>query len=297
MASIIVKLNKKGLCKPPSFIVGGTHYETIMGSEAYGVAEDFSDKDIYGFVIPPKEYIFPQLAGKIPGFSTNINGFEQYQQHHIKDKDENKEYDLTIFNIVKYFRLCMENNPNVLDSLYTRENCVMHITPIGRMVKDNRKLFLSKKVWHSFRGYAYSQLNKLEIKNPEEGSKRKELVDKFGYDVKFAYHIVRLMNEVRQLMETGDMDLMKDNNILKSIRRGEWTKERIKEWFFEQEKQMDSLYKETSLPHSPNEEAITELLFNCLEEHYGDMSSVLTKPNEYKNAILEIKRITDKIKF
>lgn len=39
-----------------------------MGSIAYGVFADQSDRDIYGFCILPKEDVFPHLAGEIPGF-------------------------------------------------------------------------------------------------------------------------------------------------------------------------------------------------------------------------------------
>lgn len=297
MASIVNKLNSLGLINPPYFLVGGTHYETIMGSEAYGVSSDSSDKDIYGFAIPPKEYIFPHLVGKLEGFSNNIQRFEQYQQHHVLNKSSGTEYDLTIFGIVKYFRLCMENNPNVLDSLYTREACVLHQTPIGRMVRENRAVFLSKKIKFSFLGYAFSQINKLEIKNPEPGSKRYALKEKYGMDTKFAYHAIRLINEARQLLETGDMDLMVDNGILKSIRNGEWTIKDVKEWFSEKEKSMEALYQSSCLPHSPNEEKISELLFNCLEEHFGNLNGVIQHPNIYQNVLIEMRDKLNSIKF
>ena len=76
-----------------------------------------------------------------------------------------KEWDVQIFNIVKFFELCRENNPNMIDSLFTPENCVVHCTAIGRMVRDNRRLFLSKEVWKKFRGYAHAQLKKMNDKN------------------------------------------------------------------------------------------------------------------------------------
>src|SRR6185503_3895322 len=118
--STVSELQSKGLIKPPTFVLGGTCYETIMGSMAYGVSGDSSDMDIYGFCIPPKDMIFPHLAGHIQGFGKQIQKFDQYQQHHIIDKSSDKEYDLNIYNIVKYFQLCMENNPNMIDSLFTR---------------------------------------------------------------------------------------------------------------------------------------------------------------------------------
>ena len=88
MPSTVQKLAEKGLIKPPRFVPANTHYETIMGSVAYGVSSDTSDMDVYGFCIPTKEVIFPHLAGQIEGFGRQRQAFEQFQQHHIQCPDE-----------------------------------------------------------------------------------------------------------------------------------------------------------------------------------------------------------------
>lgn len=291
--SIVSTLHSQGLIKPPSFVISGMQYETIMGSEAYGVATDLSDKDIYGFFIPPKNYIFPHLDRKIIGFSTQIKSYDQFVEHHIKYN--NTEYDLTIFNIVKYFKLLMENNPNVLDSIFTREQCCIFKTKTANMVRENRQVFLSKKLWHSFKGYAFSQLHKLTSKNPDKNSKRYLMYEKYGYDVKFAYHVIRLVNEAEQLLKTADMDIMQDNEILKSVRNGEWKLEEIKEWFYEREKRFQEYYDKSALPVKPNEEKITELLFSCLEEYYGSLENCIKEKDYYKEIVVKIKNLTDKV--
>ena len=155
MPSTIQQLTKRGLISPPSFLPQNVHYETLMGSIAYGVAGDASDTDIYGFCIPQKDNIFPHLKGEILGFGTQTKRFEQYQQHHVIDKDNKKEYDLTIYSIIKYFQLCLENNPNILDSLFTPQFCVLHITQVGNLVRENRKLFLHRGCWPKFKGYSF----------------------------------------------------------------------------------------------------------------------------------------------
>jgi predicted nucleotidyltransferase len=168
MPSTIKKLEGKSLIRPPSWLSDNIQFETIMGSVAYGVSSDTSDMDIYGWAIPPKDEIFPHLSGEIPGFGTPRERFEQFQQHHIDCPDElagkGRMYDVTIYNIVKYFQLCMENNPNMIDSLFTPAECVLHITQVGNIVRENRKLFLHKGCWPKFKGYAYSQLHKTDNK-------------------------------------------------------------------------------------------------------------------------------------
>ena len=67
MANVVLELEQKRLIGPPKWLGGNVHYLTIMGSVAYGVSADTSDVDVYGFCIPPKEVIFPHLAGEILG--------------------------------------------------------------------------------------------------------------------------------------------------------------------------------------------------------------------------------------
>lgn len=291
------KLKEANLINPPSFIPYNIHYETIMGSVAYGVSSDTSDMDVYGFCIPPKDIIFPHLAGEIMGFGSQVKRFEQYQQHHILDKSalagSGRTYDLTIYSIVKYFHLCMENNPNIIDSLFTPANCVLHITKVGNMVRENRHIFLHKGAWHKFKGYAYSQLHKMTTKNPV--GHRVEIRETYGYDVKFAYHVVRLLNEIEQILIEGDIDLQRNREQLKSIRRGEWKEEDIREYFANKEKDLEKLYIESKLPHSPDEAQIKKLLLECLEEHYGNLEDAIVKPDAAISALRDIKTILEKV--
>jgi predicted nucleotidyltransferase len=280
MPSVIYKLQKHGLISPPKWLPDNTHYETLMGSIAYGVSGDTSDVDVYGFAIPPKEDVFPHLRGEIYGFGRQVQRFEQYQQHHIVDADvvggRGREYDLTIYSIVKFFQLVMENNPNMVDSLYTPHDCVLHITKIGQMVRDRRDVFLSKLVFHKFRGYAFSQISKMSGKT--EDSKRWEMVQQYGYDLKFAYHSVRLVLECEQVLTEGTLDLRRNADMLKAIRAGEWAERQVRDWFTQKEMLLQPLYTASELPYKPNEKAIKELLLECLEEHYGSLEQCVTLP-------------------
>jgi len=273
-------------------------FETIMGSVAYGVSNDTSDMDVYGFCIPPKPFLFPHLAGEIEGFGQKAPRFEQYQEHHIMDNDalggKGRSYDVTIYSISKYFKLVMENNPNMIDSLFTPENCVLHITPIGSMVRERRREFLHKGCWHKFKGYAFEQMHKMDTKNPEEGSKRAALREQFGFDVKFAYHVVRLINEVEQILATGDLNLQLNNDQLKAIRRGEMNVQQIRDWFNNKLKDLESLYHSSTLPYAPNEAKIKRLLLECLEMHYGSLEKAVVLPDAANQTLAEIKAILDR---
>lgn len=349
---ILEDLHKKDLIHPPTFLIDNTMYLCIMGSVAYGVSSDTSDMDLYGFCIPKKDYIFPHTAGYIHGFD-EIPEFNQWQQHHIMDKDalggKGREYDFSVYNISKYFKLLTQNNPNIVDSLFVPQNCIIHSTQIGQMLRDNRKIFLHKGCYHKFRGYAYSQKNKMETKSHKgldalitfeeslevprtttfeevekeykernsvdhlkhlkdtdlkqyygdykrvlKESKRAENVKIHGFDRKFAYHLIRLLDEVEQILTLGDLDLQRAKEHMKAIRKGEVSIKEIHEYFSVKEKQIEALYESSKIPYSPDKTKIKQLLIDCLEHHYGSLNKILHKLDKEGNLIMEIKQLIEK---
>lgn len=298
MPSHIQQLADKQLLKgAPSFLAGAVQYEVVMGSVAYGVSSDSSDFDVYGFAIATKEDTFPHLRGEVPGFDECKPNFEQYQQHHILDPSalggRGREYDLCIYSITKYFRLLMGNNPNIIDSLFVAPNCVLHCTPIGEMVRDNRRTFLHKGCWPKFKGYAFNQLRKIRDKKPQ--GKRLQLVEKFGYDVKFAYHTVRLLNEVEQILLEQDLDLQRSSEQLKAIRNGDWQLEQIEQYFNDKNQQLEQLYLDSKLPATANVDAIRQLLLDCLEQYYGSLDKAINRTDQHTRAINDIRSILAKL--
>ena len=296
--STLERLADQGLVRPPRWLPRNVMYETIMGSVAFGVSGDSSDMDIYGFAIPPKDDLFPHLRGEIAGFGTPHRRFEQFEAHHVVDPDalggSGRSHDLTIYSIVKFFQLAMENNPNIIDSLFTPATCVLHCTAVGSLVRERRQLFLPKGCWPKFKGYAYAQLHKIATKRPV--GKRAALVGDHGYDVKFAYHVVRLLGEVEMILIEEDLDLQRDRERLKAIRRGEWTLERLQAWCAEKEGQLERACAESRLRALPDEEALRRLLLECLEAHYGSLSGCVEDPDRAVAALKTIQHELDRVR-
>ncbi len=265
-----------------------------MGSIAYGVSTDVSDIDVYGYAIPPKDNIFPHLSGEIRGFGEQIKPFEQYQKHHVKDISTEKEYDFCIFSIVKYFNLVMQNNPNMIDSLYVPRTCVIHSTELSEHVRESRSLFLHKGSYKKFKSYAYSQLHKARIKVPKEDSNRYDDYIKNGYSTKFIYHLARLVDECEQILTTHTLDLQRNREQLKAIRRGDWTLERAEKYFELKEKQLEEMFLKSSLQENPPEDKIKQLLLDCLEIHYGSLSTCIKIVPDIEKDMKRIAEITSK---
>ena len=114
------------------------------------------------------------------------------------------------------------------------------------------------------------------------------MVETFGYDVKFAYHVVRLLNEVEQILAEQDLDLQRNREQLKAIRRGEWVIEQVEQYFASKERELETLYTSCKLPARPDEEKLKSLLLNCLEQHYGSLDGCVAREDEAIEALRKI---------
>lgn len=276
--SIIQKLDRKGLLNGAPSCVLTPELEVIMGSFAYGVSSDSSDVDVYSVCIPSKEEVFPHLNGRVPGFGPQINPFQNWQRHHIKTDEGSageKEYDVTSYSITEFFRLAADNNPNIIDALFVPDRCVTHKTDVGTVMRDNRKLFLHKGAYQKFKGYAYSQMKKIGERKPV--GKRAVLVEQFGYDVKFAYHVVRLAQEAEMILLKGDLDIEAGREELKAIRRGEWTLPQLQEWFAKRTAMLDEMFLKSDLRPEPNFDELNRVLMVCLEIKFGTLTNALVE--------------------
>lgn len=291
---ILQKLKEKNLINPPKWILTNTLYLTMMGSEAYGVSSGDSDIDVYGVVMPPKGDIFPHLNGYIFGFGPKPEPFTTWVQHHIDDKSTGKEYDISLFSIVKYFHLMLECNPTMINSLFVPRRCILHSTRVSEHLRANRKLFLHKGCKHKFLGYAYSQMHKMDLKTSHKNPKRAASIEKHGYDVKYALHLVRLVLECEMILSEHDLDIERNRELLKSIRRGEWTLDEVKNWFASKEKNIEDLYTQSTLKNTYDYEAVRDLLLECIEEHYGKIDNAIKLDKNVEDLVNDIQKVLEK---
>lgn len=282
----------KALPTFPKDLRDNVMYLAQTGSVSYGASNDVSDFDVVGFLLPRKEDCFPHTAGHIYDFGEPPQTFQQYQHHHYK-LDE-REYDFTVYSIIKFFNLCMQNNPNMIDTLFVPQRCVLFCSKTAQRVRDNRKIFLHKGSYHKFRGYAYAQLSKIGSKANSSNPKRQKSIDEHGFDVKFAYHVVRLALEAEQILVQHDLNIEANSEILKSIRRGEWSLEKIQQWFDNKERVLEELYATSTLRHNADEVAIRQLLLECLEDHYGTVSNFIQIGQSGDGVVKEILDILQK---
>jgi hypothetical protein len=239
--------------------------------------------------------LFPHLASVIPGFGDQGQKFDQFQQQHIIDKDLGKEYDINIYNIVKYFDLLLKGNPSLIESCFTHPKHVLHNTTIGELVRSNRKKFLSKQMCFKILAYANSQFSKITSKKAV--GKRKEKIDELKYCPKFSSHSIRLLLQAEDILINNDLDLEKNSQLILNIKKGLWKLDDIFELIQSKQKEIEKLIPNASLPNQSNEAEIKGLLMNCLEHHYGSLDKCIVKEDVYVNALKKIREQLDLVKI
>jgi len=109
------------------------------------------------------------------------------------------EPDKTLHEVGKYLRLALKGNPTITELLWLDAYDVE--TPAGRALIDLRGAFLSEAaVRNAYGGYARQQATKL--RNRGDGSFS---ADTRGRTAKHGRHLLRLLRQGRELLETGHL--------------------------------------------------------------------------------------------
>jgi predicted nucleotidyltransferase len=234
------------------------------GSMAHGTYRPNSDPnsiddiDLMGFCMPPVDYYY----------GLNTHGIH-------KGTKEIKEdvWDIVIYEFRKALRLLENGNPNLLAMLWLNDNLYLKMTPAGRVLLDNRHLFATRKVYHSFVGYAHGQLHRMTHLACKGfmGAKRKALVEKFGYDTKNASHLIRLLRQGIEFLIDGEMHVFrKDAKELLAIKDGEWALEKIKAEAERLFVSSEQAFIHSKLPAKPDHGKINRLCVDMVRARYPD---------------------------
>lgn len=240
----------------PFDVESSTILAGYMGSHSHGTYippqnNGIDDKDIMGIYIPPKRFYL---------------GLDKHE--HIDTWVE--EYDIVMYELRKYMRLLLKNNPNVIGLLWLDDNLYVKKTKYGQMLIDHREIFSSKQAYKSFTGYAYAQLKKMrgsEFKG-YMGDKRKALVEKYGYDTKNAAHLIRLLRMGIEFLATGELNVMRhDASQLIEIKQGKYSLEEIHNMADRLFPKAEEALIHSKLPNQPDVKKAEELLINIIEEN------------------------------
>jgi predicted nucleotidyltransferase len=202
------------------------------------------DKDLMGVCIGPEDIYI---------------GLDNWETKEVQFE----EYDSVCYEFRKFVRLLIKSNPNVLSMLWLAPEHYIYKNWVGDLLIHNRNLFVSKQIYKAYTGYAYSQLKKMEAFNKEGymGEKRKQLVEKYGYDTKNAAHLIRLLRMGTEFLNTGELVVLRyDAPQLLDIKRGLWTLDQVKKEAEYEFKRADAAFDRSVLPNTPDIKGIKVLV-------------------------------------
>lgn len=185
------------------------------GSVAQGTATADSDHDYMGIYMESPEEVI---------------GLDETDSKRVSDaKDGEKSApgssDTTYHTLRKFVKLAAGGNPTIGSILFLPEYKVL--TDTGRNLLEIRDAFVSKKAGQAYLGYMDAQIKAFA----ETGRKnRAELVEQYGYDIKFGYHAFRLGVQGSTMMGLGYPTIPLRGHPLdyaKKIRAGEVSKEEL----------------------------------------------------------------------
>ncbi|HJU40048.1 MAG TPA: nucleotidyltransferase domain-containing protein [Tahibacter sp.] len=120
-------------------------FAAVSGSRAYGTANADSDEDVRGvFALPARAYL--SLAAP---------------PNQVADARN----DVVYYSLRRTIELAAAANPNILELLYTPDDCVRASSPEWARLMAERALFVTRECAASHVGYAFSQIRKARGQN------------------------------------------------------------------------------------------------------------------------------------
>lgn len=162
------------------------------------------------------------------------------------------DIDLVLYSLRKFLRLAIKGNPTVLLPLYAPESDLITTTALGTELRSLRDAFLSQLAVHRFLGYMHAQHERmLGGGRRSRVPSRPELIEKYGWDVKYGSHALRLAFQGHEIARDGHLTLPlapdRRERVL-AVKRGEVARDEVSDQITEIERDVRNRLKTGSTP-------------------------------------------------
>lgn len=129
----------------------------LFGSRLYGINNAESDYDYRGVFTILNRDTLEELPKRIED-KTILKEIDKRLNLNLHDLN-----DIVLYETKTFLSLAMNNNPNIIDILFSNEQ--LYVSAQGKILIDNKNKFLSKKLKYTFSGYGFSNLKKMKTHN------------------------------------------------------------------------------------------------------------------------------------
>lgn len=233
----------------------------IGGSALHGAKVDgYDDLDIYGVYVEPPEKII------------GVDSFEHFvwSTSGTDVKNTKDDVDITLYGLQKWANLACKGNPSILHFLFANNTLDSGENDTWfHAVRKYREAFLCKKHSKQFLGFASAQLMRMTGERSRNVT-RQDLVDKYGYDTKFAMHVIRLLVECEELMRSSIITLPSpEKQLLIDIRTGKYAED----WVIREATRRFDVCREAEskslLPNEIDRNFISRVIADAYRRHWA----------------------------
>ncbi len=223
-----------------------------------------------GKLIRQNKHLFPYK-----GLSKKFLGYAYSQRHKMEVKPQNyKELQETLKILFDYV------GTDNLESLKNKEwinNSKTYLVEIKDYLEENKAPVIFNDSYIKI-GDLNIQKN-IQIKQAifqidrriKQAGSRTELYLKHGFDSKFGMHVIRLMFEGLELLETGNLIFpLKDRQTLLDIRNGKWSLRQVIDYSEHLDNEVQKAVDNSQLINKPNYDKIQDLCMNILKKEFNN---------------------------
>lgn len=225
-----------------------------VGSTVHGLGvAGTDDRDELGICIEPPDYVI---------------GLRHFEQHVHRSQPQGVrsqpgDLDLTIYALRKFASLALKGNPSILLLFHVPDSQCLVLTDRGRALRELAWAFASKKAGAAFLGYMQQQRQRLQGERGQMNVKRPELVERYGFDTKYAGHIIRLGFQGIDYMTTGGFPIpmpTEQRDLILAIRTGQVSENDVLTRAGELEAELKTAIDSSSLPEAPAYAVVNKFL-------------------------------------
>jgi predicted nucleotidyltransferase len=232
----------------------------VGGSQLHGAkVSGYDDLDIYGCYIEPPE----RILGVLP--------LEHYvwSSGSATEKNTADDVDVTTYSLHRWGELIRKGNPAILHYLFAA-NALSSSDTWERLIGSHREELISKRAAMQYLGFAASQRMRL---TGERGmgrhGQRSDLIEQYGFDVKFAMHYVRLLGECRELLVEHRVTLPRpEKDLLIAIRTGKYTQDQVFELGDDLTRECQQLLETSDLRDGVDVNLLSQRIAEAYQSHW-----------------------------
>lgn len=241
-----------------------TILECVVGSTVHGTAvnDGLEDLDLMAVLVEGRRHFI--------GFSPQDTW--TYRTKPTGVRSEAGDVDWVGYGLRKYLRLALKGNPSILLALFATEKTTT-TSRDGLSLRALAPKIVSKAAFQPFRGYMRQQHERLLGLRGQKNVTRPELVMAYGYDTKYAAHIVRLGAQGDELLRTGRLSLPMpeaDRALCLKVRTGGFTLAEVSQEIIRAEERLVAAHADSMLPDQGDSATVERWMMATYQRHWAE---------------------------